>query len=119
MRRSVQHFWNLWSTDYISQLHQRSKWKAAKPNLQVGALVLLKQDGLPPFMWNLGRVEEAYPGSDGLVRVVLVRTERGSFKRAVTQVRVLPIEDAAEDDGQQRTTRSMVETNRFNGARDV
>lgn len=69
-------------------------------------------------MWNLGRVEEVYTGSDGLVRVVLVRTNRGSFKRAVTQVRVLPIEDP-EDDDQQRTTRSMVETDRFNGAQDV
>lgn len=118
MRRSVQHFWKVWSTDYISQLHQRTKWRTAKPNVQVGALVLLTQDGLPPFMWNLGRVEEVYTGSDGLVRVVLVRTNRGSFKRAVTQVRVLPIEDP-EDDDQQRTTRSMVETDRFNGAQDV
>lgn len=97
MRRSIQDFWNRWSRDYISQLHQRSKWKRATTNIQVGALVLLKQDKLPSFMWNLGRVVEAYAGQDGLVRVVLVRTSRGIYKRAVTEIRVLPIDSGSDN----------------------
>ncbi|XP_055633331.1 uncharacterized protein LOC129773712 [Toxorhynchites rutilus septentrionalis] len=93
MQRLKQDFWNKWSRDYVSQLHQRSKWKTAVTNVRKGALVLLKQDGLPPFMWNLGRVVETYVGSDGLVRVVLVRTGQGTYKRAITEVRVLPLEN--------------------------
>ncbi|XP_058840021.1 uncharacterized protein LOC131695495 [Topomyia yanbarensis] len=92
LRRSVQNFWKRWSRDYISQLHQRTKWRTPAQNIYKGALVLLKQEELPPFMWNIGRVEETYTAADGLVRVVLVRTNRGVYKRAVTEVRVLPID---------------------------
>lgn len=101
LRRSVQNLWKRWSRDYISQLHQRSKWRTPAPNINKGALVLLKQEDLPPYLWNLGRVEETYTGADGLVRVVLVRTNRGVYKRAVTEVRVLPID--ADDDDQLHT----------------
>ncbi|XP_038106731.1 uncharacterized protein LOC119766322 [Culex quinquefasciatus] len=74
-RRSVQDFWKVWSRDYISQLHQRSKWRTATKNVQ----------------------EEPWCCSNGLVRVVLVRTAHGEYKRAVTEVRVLPIDQPADD----------------------
>ncbi|XP_052562200.1 uncharacterized protein LOC128092437 [Culex pipiens pallens] len=96
-RRSVQDFWKVWSRDYISQLHQRSKWRTATKNVQEGALVLLKSIDLPPFLWNVGRITKTFPGADGLVRVVLVRTAHGEYKRAVTEVRVLPIDQPADD----------------------
>ncbi|XP_058449453.1 uncharacterized protein LOC131429392 [Malaya genurostris] len=92
MCRSLQHFWKCWSRDYISQLHQRAKWKKPCNNVQLGALVLLKQDNLPPYLWNIGRIVKTYTGDSGLVRVVLVRTARGLYKRAVTEVRILPID---------------------------
>lgn len=93
LKRSVQDFWHRWSRDYVSQLHQRPKWQTETHNDPVqGALVLLKQEHLPPLQWNLGRVVETYAGSDGHIRVVLVRTVRGMFKRAVTEVCTLPID---------------------------
>ncbi|XP_055623055.1 uncharacterized protein LOC129766512 [Toxorhynchites rutilus septentrionalis] len=112
MRRSVQDFWNRWSRDYVSQLHQRSKWKRATTNIQVGALVLLKQSNLPPFLWNLGKIVETYAGQDGLVRVVLVRTSHGHYKRAVTEISVLPIDatdDAVNTEDQQPTDKQLPE----------
>lgn len=36
---------------------------------------------------------ETFVGPDGLVRVVLVRTGRGLYKRAITEVSPLPIEE--------------------------
>ncbi|XP_055626007.1 uncharacterized protein LOC129768398 [Toxorhynchites rutilus septentrionalis] len=109
MRRSVQDFWNRWSRDYVSQLHQRSKWKRATTNIQVGALALLKQSNLPPFLWNLGRIVETYADQDRLVRVVLVRTSHGHYKRAVTEISVLPIDatDAANTEDQQPTDEQL------------
>ncbi|XP_058444035.1 uncharacterized protein LOC131425835 [Malaya genurostris] len=92
MCRSLQHFWKCWSRDYISQLHQLAKWKKPCNNVQLGALVLLKLDNLPPYLWNIGRIVKTYTGDSGFVRVVLVRTARGLYKRAVTEVRILPIE---------------------------
>lgn len=53
-------------------------------------------------MWNIGRVEHVYVGPDGLVRVVLVRTNRGVYKRAVTEVRILPIAVDDEPESQEK-----------------
>uniref|UniRef100_A0A8D8HDN4 (northern house mosquito) hypothetical protein n=1 Tax=Culex pipiens TaxID=7175 RepID=A0A8D8HDN4_CULPI len=88
-----QHFWNCWSREYLSLLQQRYKWSKEQHNLQPGVLVLLKDDLAPPLRWKLGRVETIYPGKDGLVRAIQVRTSGGSYRRAVTEVCPLPFEN--------------------------
>ncbi|XP_062713680.1 uncharacterized protein LOC115258488 [Aedes albopictus] len=93
MKRSVQDFWKRWAREYVSELHQRSKWQRVRDEVKVGSLVLLKQEGLPPLEWNLGRVVAVSPGTDGHVRVVEVRTAKGYYTRAVTEVFLLPIEE--------------------------
>ncbi|XP_072400759.1 uncharacterized protein [Diabrotica undecimpunctata] len=59
-----QHFWTRWSSDYITELQQKGKWFTEKPNLEVGQLVVLKEDNLPPCQWKMGRVNEVYVGPD-------------------------------------------------------
>ncbi|XP_055605769.1 uncharacterized protein LOC129753943 [Uranotaenia lowii] len=92
MQRSVQDLWRSWSRDYVSQLHQRSKWRRQTSDVQQGQLVLLKLDNYPPLQWPLGRIIQTITGSDGRVRVVMVKTASGEYKRAITEVAVLPIE---------------------------
>ncbi|XP_063919433.1 uncharacterized protein LOC135134638 [Zophobas morio] len=88
-----QHFWRRWSLEYLNELQQRTKWKAAsKEELQPGALVVLKEDNLPPLAWKMCRIQELHPGSDGHVRVVSVKTISGIVKRPINKVCVLPIE---------------------------
>ena len=89
-----QHIWRRWSTEYLTNLHNRSKWK--KPSTkapQIGTMVLVKEDNLPPLQWRLGRIVEVHPGSDGLVRVVTVKCRNGLFKRAISKICALPYED--------------------------
>lgn len=45
----VQNFWRRWSTKYLSKLQTRKKWKKTHPNIQLGAMVLLKE-GAPVKM---------------------------------------------------------------------
>ncbi|GFY44947.1 hypothetical protein TNIN_355501 [Trichonephila inaurata madagascariensis] len=40
--------------------------------------------------WTLARVIKIHPGEDGLVRVVDVKTAKGTFTRAVTNLMPLP-----------------------------
>ncbi|XP_055527563.1 uncharacterized protein LOC129720154 [Wyeomyia smithii] len=96
MQRSVQDLWRCWSRDYVSQFHQRSKWRHSAVDVRKGQLVLLKLDNYPPLQWPLGRIIETIPGSDGRVRVVVVRTASKDFKRAVTEITVLPIDSDDE-----------------------
>lgn len=38
--------------------------------MQIGDLVLIKDENLPPSHWALARVIDTHPGTDGKVRVV-------------------------------------------------
>jgi len=54
-------------------------------------LVLLREDNLPPMSRRLGIINEAFPGSDGYVRVVTVKTSSGQFKRPIHKLVALPV----------------------------
>ncbi|GFW21589.1 integrase catalytic domain-containing protein [Trichonephila clavipes] len=79
-------FWNRWSTKYLTHLQTRAKWSVQNPNLKENQLVLLKDPNTKPLDWPMGRILEVFPGSDGLVRVVNVKTSTGILKRAITKV---------------------------------
>ncbi|XP_055632587.1 uncharacterized protein LOC129773061 [Toxorhynchites rutilus septentrionalis] len=89
----VQQVWKKWSSEYLSTLHSRSKWTRRRNNLAIGTMVLLKEENLPPLKWQLGRVTKIYTGSDGNVRVAVVRTKDGSYERGISKICVLPIEE--------------------------
>ncbi|XP_065079709.1 uncharacterized protein LOC135702581 [Ochlerotatus camptorhynchus] len=92
MQQRLQHFWRAWSRDYVAQLQDRKKWPVVHPDIDVGTLVVLKEDNAPPMRWNLGRIAQVFPSKDGHVRVVQVRTAHGTYRRAITEVCPLPIE---------------------------
>ncbi|GFV92326.1 integrase catalytic domain-containing protein [Trichonephila clavipes] len=86
-------FWNRWSTEYLTHLQTRAKWSEQNPILMENQLVLLKDPNTKPLDWPMGRILEVFPGSDGLVRAVNVKTSTGILKRAITKVMPLPIPD--------------------------
>jgi len=87
--QQLQHFWQRWSADYLQGL-QRHRWTT--PNLQPGALVLLREDNTTPLQWPTAVVTNVHPGKDGIVRVVTIRTPKGVFKRPITKICPLPCE---------------------------
>ena len=87
----MQHFWKRFSTEYLHNLQQKTKWKEERNNLKIDDLVLLHEDNIPSSKWLMGRVEKTIPGRDNRIRVVVIRTPNGTFKRAITKVCKLPI----------------------------
>ena len=88
----LQHFWKRWTAEYLPELQQRTKWLKTK-QIKEGSLVLLIDHNAPPLQWPLGRIVATHPGDDGVTRVVTVRTANGGeFKRAVTEICLLPLE---------------------------
>jgi hypothetical protein len=60
-------------------------------NFQVGDVVCLHEDA--PLKWPLARVISVFPGEDGLVRVVTIKTGKGTYKRPANKISlILPIE---------------------------
>nr|CAI5831915.1 unnamed protein product [Callosobruchus analis] len=94
LQRLLQTFWKKWSLEYLTSLQPRTKWHNEQPNnLKVGSLVLLADNNLPPLCWKIGRVMECHPGSDGIVRVVTVKTAKGTTKRAIQTLAMFPEEE--------------------------
>lgn len=89
----TQQLWARWTRDYLTQLQERAKWRTSSgPRLEVGTVVLIRDDNAPPLKWSMGRVVEVVHGSNGQVRVAKVKTCRGEFSRAVRYLCPLPFE---------------------------
>lgn len=85
-------FWKRWSTEYLSSLQQRNKWRIEKDELKIGDLVLIKENNQPPTQWHMGRITQLHPGSDGLTRVVTLKTRDNYVKRPIVKLILLPID---------------------------
>lgn len=90
IQRITQQFWQRWTTEYLHTLQQRVKWTGSSPNLQPGDLVLLKTPSSPVLQWSTGRIVKTHEGSDGIVRVVVIRTPSGEYKRPVSALVPFP-----------------------------
>ncbi|XP_063437322.1 uncharacterized protein LOC134718616 [Mytilus trossulus] len=65
-------FWNRWRKEYLSNLQSRKKWTAPRRNLQVGDIVMIKDEQAARNQWHLGKINTAHVDEDGLVRKVRV-----------------------------------------------
>ncbi|KAH8395425.1 hypothetical protein KR215_002433, partial [Drosophila sulfurigaster] len=78
--------------EYLKELHKRTKWQSPTWNLRIGDMVVIKEDNLPSNEWRLGRVLSTCPGTDTKVRVVDVLTARGTIRRPVAKLILLPMD---------------------------
>lgn len=67
----------------------RKKWNAEKRNVQVDDYVMVQKPNAIRGNWNVGRIVKVYPGQDGKVRNVKVKTSSGVYDRPVTKIAVL------------------------------
>jgi hypothetical protein len=84
-------FWKRWHMEFLNDLQMRYKW-FNKVNVQVGQMVLLKDDNLPPQSWICGRIVSISPGPDNVTRVVDLKTSKGLLlSRPVNRLCFLPL----------------------------
>ena len=84
------HFWKIWSKDYLSNLQQLHRWRFPRANIEIGNIVLIKDEQLPPTKWALAKVEKVHYGQDGKVRVAEVKSSKGIFTRPIVKLVPLP-----------------------------
>ena len=61
----------------------QKKWFHPKHNLEKDDVVMIIEKDAKRAEWPLGRVTEVFPGVDGLVRVVRIKTKDGEYLRLV------------------------------------
>ena len=79
----VNHFWKCFVREYFPTLIKRAKWRIKGRQLQAGDVVLLVDYSTARGKRDLGKIIEVFPGSDGIVRNVKVKTAKGEYKRSV------------------------------------
>nr|CAI5821198.1 unnamed protein product [Callosobruchus analis] len=71
-------------------LVQKQRWLSKCRDLNQDELLLIHSNA-PPLHWQLGRMTKVYPGPDGSVRVIKVRTRSGEFAGPVVKLSPLPV----------------------------
>ena len=96
-------FQRRWQQDYVIGLRERTLKMQRHSNYRpaVGDLVLLIKDHVPRDQYPLARIVAVFPGADGLIRSVRVRTPQGEYERALNkliylEINLLDIPDAVE-----------------------
>ena len=83
-------FWKRWRKEFLPSLNVRKKWFHPYHNLKPGDVVLIAEPKASRGDWPLGRILEAYPGSDGLVRTVKLKSRDKEYFRPIH--RLCPLE---------------------------
>jgi hypothetical protein len=52
--------------------------------------VILKEDNLPPLVWKTAVISDIHTGKDGFTRVVSLRIAKGTLKRPISKICLLP-----------------------------
>lgn len=86
----IRQFWNRWSSEYLVNLNRFHKWRRPNCNIEVGDVVIIREDNTSPTHWPLARVSKVHKGKDGYVRVVDLKTSKGEYRRPVNNgIRIL------------------------------
>lgn len=78
--------------EYLGQLKDFAKRKKEQ-KITTGDVVLIGDNNLKRINWPLGKVEETFPGKDGKVRVVRIKTQTGSYLRPVQRLYHLELKE--------------------------
>ena len=91
----VNQFWKRFVQEYLPTLMRRSKWILKGRQLEIGDIVLLTDPNVSRGKWDLARIMNVFPGHDGIIRNVEVKTKSGVYRRSIQ--RCCPILEATHD----------------------
>lgn len=97
IQRIVDGFWRSWMRDVFPLLVPRRKWNCERRNVRVDDVVLLSDQNAIRGKWTLGKVIQVYPGTDGKVRTVKVKTKDTEYNRPISKIVVIYPAEGYED----------------------
>ncbi|CAJ0606483.1 unnamed protein product [Cylicocyclus nassatus] len=100
LQEDLDHFWQLWQTEYLDALAQRqvrrTNGQSSKKPPRVGEVVLVKQDA-HRSTWPLALILELYTSSDGNIRSAKIRTAKKKIlERSINHL--VPLEIVADEE---------------------
>jgi hypothetical protein len=98
LEKHVSDLWDRFLDEVLLEARSREKWRNPVENLQMGDVVLILERKLLDDGWEVGIVEDTTYGPDGQVRSALVRTPRGTVRRAALHLVLLPKEEPTQEE---------------------
>ncbi len=95
LERTIDKLWERFIHEVLLDSREREKWRTPTENLKEGTLVLVLDPNPLRKKWIMGIIEGVHKGADGYVRNATVRTNQGTFQRAV--VHLVPLPDAESE----------------------
>jgi hypothetical protein len=83
---------------YYHNSFQQKNWNAESRNVKVNECVVLADPNALPGKWETGRIVQVFPGQDGLVRNVMVKTTKGTYSRPINKIAVIYPVEGYEDE---------------------
>ena len=88
-RRVLQLFWTQWTDEYLKNLPCMVPQFSDRGTINIGSVVLVRDDNLSRLQWPLGLITETYPSTDGKIRSVKVKTATSEIVRPVQKLHLL------------------------------
>ena len=76
--------------EYLTSIGARKKWHERERNVNKGEVVLVIDTDMQRRQWT---IVETYPGTDGFVRVVDVKTADGTYRRPISRISLLEFQE--------------------------
>ena len=94
LRTCKDKMWSRWQREYLTALRERHNLRHAVTKFQPkkGDVVIVKTDSKNRGTWPLAVVNEVYPGSDGVIRAVQLKTTKSMLERPVQHLYPLELE---------------------------
>ncbi|XP_034836304.1 uncharacterized protein [Maniola hyperantus] len=87
VQRLTDHFWKRWLLEYLPTITPKyNNGKGGFINPSIGDIVIIIDNSLPRGTWPKGEIVKTYPGPDGVIRIVDVRTVAGILKRSTSRL---------------------------------
>ncbi|XP_055951606.1 uncharacterized protein LOC129987677 [Argiope bruennichi] len=83
---------NRFRLEYLGQLRQQTKKMIKTHDFKVGEVVIVEVTNQKRLNWPLGKITEIFPGKDGSVRLVKIKTKNGEFLRPVQRLYALEVQ---------------------------
>ena len=81
---------------FAPTLLPRNKWYRVRENVQIGDLVLQVDPNYRRAQWKMAVIIDTYPGEDGLVRKVRIRTQTGEYDRPIHKLCLIATHEELE-----------------------
>ncbi|KAG1686342.1 hypothetical protein GQR58_008829 [Nymphon striatum] len=87
----LNNFWKRWQKEYLLSLPTCVDKLKKSGNLNIDKIVLIREDNVPKSKWSLGKIVEVYPGRDGRIRAVALKTAKGIIRRPIQRLHLLEL----------------------------